>query len=336
MSTDIPKNNERIIQILSRLNTLRRFQENKWEEKSNKRAIKAIESLPDDITDISYFKYNKINGIGSGIIKHIKDILSVPKEKWIIDRVSIDDITGIPELDILKPSVKDKLFIITDLMTITGIGPTKAEKYYYDGYRNAEELAAQLPGSVMVKHFKQLKKRIPREKIDRWSNVLKQIIDYLNKIKGSHLEFVISGSYARGAPNSGDMDVILYSKINNEVAQYFPILLNTLIKYGYIVDTVKEGTDKYQGIAYLDEENSAVQLDIELVNDYKTFPYILSYFTGNYIFNTNLRAAAHRLGYDLTNNRMTDRNGNFVVVKDEHEIFDILGVPYVPPNERNV
>ena len=64
--------------------------------------------------------------------------------------------------------------------------------------------------------------------------------------------------------------------------------------------------------------------------------YALLYFTGPAKFNERMRDRAERMEYKLGNNEMIDlRTNKRVIVDSEEEIFDILDMEYLDPENRN-
>lgn len=61
---------------------------------------------------------------------------------------------------------------------------------------------------------------------------------------------------------------------------------------------------------------------------------VLLKVTGSGEFNVKLRIFAQKQGYKLNEYGLFDANNNFVAGKTEKEIFDKLGLPNIPPKDR--
>ncbi|KNE71616.1 hypothetical protein AMAG_20460 [Allomyces macrogynus ATCC 38327] len=71
----------------------------------------------------------------------------------------------------------------------------------------------------------------------------------------------------------------------------------------------------------------------------------LLYFTGSDVFNRSMRLYAHRKGMSLNQHGLFANvvrvkgqklnGGTRIAGVDEAEIFEKLGIPYLPPEERN-
>jgi DNA polymerase/3'-5' exonuclease PolX len=81
---------------------------------------------------------------------------------------------------------------------------------------------------------------------------------------------------------------------------------------------------------YLD--NPIRRLDIRLVPLESFFTAYL-YFTGSYEFNERMRGIAKRQGYKL-NEYGLYKDSKKIQIYSEQDVFDILGMKYLSPNER--
>lgn len=314
--------NQRIIKVLKRLVVLRKIQaeeeqspQREWESKANQRAIDAIYQLNYNIH--SKDEAMTIYSIGKGIGKHIDEILST-KDPYT---------TGIPDLDNLSDKDKEKVNLITELIEIHGIGFTTAKELYNQGYRSIKEIIKE----NSKKYLNEIYQRIPRNKIDQFIQNISPIIKSINLKLKTKVKLEITGSYRRGLSNSGDIDAILHSSINNEVNKFLPEFIKEIN-----IEKISSGAKNFQGVIYLDSEFPKVRIDIFLVNDPKTYPFVLLYTTGSKTFNIQMRAVAKHQGYDLSNFELFDSNQKSIYLKNEREIFHFLGLKYISPEERNL
>ena len=90
------------------------------------------------------------------------------------------------------------------------------------------------------------------------------------------------------------------------------------------------------GICLLNGYKIPRRIDIRVVN-YKSYYTSLLYFTGNKNFNLYIRNKALHKNYSLNEYFLTDLNDNNVkYLKSEKEIFDLLKIPYLNPEQRNL
>lgn len=225
-------------------------------------------------------------------------------------------------------------------MRVPGIGEVRAAKLYQDhGIRSIEDLkkhtdlltSAQNAG---LKHFEDVEKRIPKKELDRHYILIKSILTNLNK----NLVFEITGSYRRGAKESGDIDVLITTK-NTECTVDFANIIENLKQSKYILDDIAFGNKKYMGFCKLPRFRTFRRIDI-LMTEPDIFPFALLYFTGSQQHNIKMRKNALKLGYSLSEYGLKYTSGEKKglrvekLFKDEKEIFEFLKQEYVSPENR--
>ena len=327
---------------------------------SFRKALKILRSYPLEINSTENLSH--IKGMGKGIIKRIDEILA----------------TG----DLKSELKSDEQFIsagnnIANLQRITGIGPAKAKKLHQQGIHlsllldevkrgrvpdlesvvihelnkgnkpKISELLSHLTHHqyIGLKHFEDTEKRIPRQEIQTIETMLSEFIT-------SPMSYIICGSYRRGCPDSGDIDMLITHKkiITNEQLQkdknnFLLQLVARLTDTGFLIDHLTtKGKTKYMGYCRLGPQYPARRIDIRFVSYDCFYPAIL-YFTGSGNFNQNMRGNALRQDYTLNEYGLFKIagydgrkiiKGNKVIVNSEREIFDVLGMSYIEPRDRNI
>tara|TARA_Y100000590_G_scaffold1649_1_gene2051 strand:+ start:691 stop:1683 length:993 start_codon:yes stop_codon:yes gene_type:complete len=287
------------------------------------KVIKIIQKIDYKITEGEQLKDEK--GIGPSTIKHINNILS--------NNTQIDD------------SITE----IKNLQRITGIGPVKSKKIYEAGYTLNKILDDFKKGKLTydlthhqilgIKHFHDLEKRIPYGEITEIESYLNDLITML-KLK---IKLVICGSYRRKAVDSGDIDILIYNpsvKSNKDIKKdnYLPKLLEFLNKVGFLKDhlTSLDSPTKYMGMCSI-KEYPIRRIDIRFVPMDCIYSAML-YFTGSGEFNLNMRAFAKKKGYTINEygiyKLVNGKKGDKVDIVSEEDIFKILDLEYVEPNNR--
>lgn len=232
----------------------------------------------------------------------------------------------ITRLQQLEQSHADRSQIIKLFMSIHGIGSVTANKFYDRGYRTLEDLwfKARLTSAqrLGIEYSEHLKLKIPREEMDLINNQLNAIFQPLN------LEWLITGSYRRGEPESGDIDVLIKQKPGITLAD----IVDQLKKAGLLVGDLALGASKYLGIIQLPEFN-AHRIDLLLIPEHN-WAYAILYFTGSQRFNILIRQRAKDLGLRLNEYGLFDEQGNLYPADTEQQIFEYLGVKYLSPIER--
>ena len=252
----------------------------------------------------------------------------------IYDKLSSYVETG--TLPILERAKNDPVLIFTN---VYGIGPKKAkelvEKHNIQTIKELRENKQLLNDKQLIglEHYEVLLKRIPRHEIDEFKQNLDDIILFKNI---TDLEFKIVGSYRRGCPDSGDIDVILTSKTNNK--DLFNTFLDTLNEKGLITHFLSRGPHKSLVIGGI-LGGLPRRVDF-LYSSPEEYPFALLYFTGSAGFNTKMRHIALQNGLTLNEHGFCKMVGKVKGEKldkkfsSEKDIFDFLNMEYKTPLER--
>jgi DNA ligase-1 len=285
-------------------------------------------------------KYKQKNGTWkSSIIQKIESIIKTGSA----DGIEVD-----------KPKVEDEETVaIENLSKIAGIGRATAIKLYnqfnISSVQELKELykvnknVINSKQAIGLTHYEDLLKRIPRSEMNNWKDILTSIfqdtLDSLN-LEG---DLVISGSYRREKENSGDVDVLIISKVYNE------FLLNrfytNLIESGIFEreNVLASGDTKIMAIAKILDVFRHVDI---FYYSSEVFPFALLFTTGSKEFNVKMRAHALKLGYSLNERNLTMKNGGLVSEEEffakikkrrpetEEDIFKFLDYKYVEPRYR--
>lgn len=282
---------------------------------------------------------NAINSLKKidGSFKSCEDLLS----KYYLTGISIkgslcqkiDEIlqTGhLKELDELKSN--DMIRQYQELMEIKDIGYALAKKLIekHDVKSVADLRKKVKKGEVSLTknqtlglvYYDQLKHRIPRAEVTKITNKLKSILKPLK------IRIEITGSYRRGLPTSGDIDVLILNQGTVEMKKIVELLVKKqLLHHEYF----SIGPTKFQGIT---NTNVAHQIDIRLIPE-ESYATAMLYFTGSKNFNQTMRQKAMKMGYKLSEySLLNNRTKKVVPVKTEKDVFDILKMKYLSPSER--
>lgn len=322
--------NQRIIIAFSYLKTLRDIQGNDESSKALQKVISSLESATMPITSGEQAK-ETLKGIGKKSTSYINSILKNTDPSKC----------GIYELDNLDLETRNKLLLVHEMIKVHGVGIASAINYYNSGVRDMESFkkavltngtSRQQTGLVNQANFEN---RIPRNKITTFLEKLQKAFDEYNNHYHIILRFEVGGSYLRGKETSGDIDIILWSLIPHQVANYQYDLITCLKRINLLKDTLSHGSEMFQGVAYLDEEFPAVRIDIKFLNNINEYHYATLYFAGPDLLNRAMREKAKSMGLNLGNNEMTIiSTGEHIYVRNQKDIFDLLGFEYKPPSER--
>lgn len=277
-----------------------------------------------------------INRIGDSVEKDINEFIAIDQEEKLkkelrekaadegmfIPEEEPKTITRLHELEIKYPDVNR---IVKYFRSFYGIGPVTAIKFYNAGYRTLEDLwfkapltTAQRTGIMWREH---INLRIPRAEMDLINETIGNI---LNKYG---IQWIITGSYRRQEPSSGDIDILVQSRSDLNMDGLISLL------QPYLPATLAQGPKLYMGIFRLDENHNGHRIDIKFI-DPASYPAALLHFTGSQRFNILMRQRAIDLGYTLNEYGLYDTYGNPQLLTSEEDIFRLLGVKYYPPEAR--
>ncbi|KAK3176330.1 hypothetical protein OEA41_007653 [Lepraria neglecta] len=303
-----------------------------WRLTAYRRAIAALRKQSTKI--ISREEAFAIPFIGERLAKKVEEIVWTNRLKRL-------------ENANLEPN--DEVFQL--FLKIYGVGYAQATKWIDQGHRNIDDLLAKAQltknQKIGIEHFDDFQTRIPRAEMDRHDQYIRETC---NKIDAS-IQFIIGGSYRRGAADSRDVDFIV-TKPNCSIDVVRNIMLETMIpklfdneylKVG-LATTAKADGSKWHGASALPGTSIWRRIDFLFV-PWEELGAALIYFTGNDIFNRSLRLLASKKGMRLNQrglykdvirgkNRERITQGTLVEGKDEKRIFELLDVPWRPPHYR--
>ncbi len=133
------------------------------------------------------------------------------------------------------------------------------------------------------------------------------------------------GSYRRGKPQVGDIDLVL---VMDGAAPYDRIL-EAIVSAGHRCEVVQKGSKQMSLVV---DGEWLLELKRSAPDELGAF---LLFATGSGKFNVAMRGHAKHHGMKLNRYGLTDRrNGAVIASKTEAEIFDALGLAFVPPARR--
>ena len=239
-------------------------------------------------------------------------------------------------------SIYNKQHVIDLFTTIHGVGDVTANKWYNNGWRTIADVRLHISELTTaqrlgVEYREDLLKRIPREEITRYSDILKHIY--------SDIVWVIAGSYRRECQDSGDVDLLIQE--NGKISMND--IIERLKPTGILIAVLSEGNKYFKGIArtqYISSNSNnneytvqflgpARRIDIRLI-PIKYWHSALLHYTGSDNFNKQMRVQALSKGWTLSEYGLKDENGDEIPIRSEKDIFGKLGMKYLTPTERNV
>jgi DNA polymerase IV len=262
-------------------------------------------------------------------------------------RIKIEKICTNGSLDIPQEA-RETAAALNIFQGIYGVGPKKAEDLIAAGYRTLADVRTAVIANpkllnrnqhVGLRYYEDINSRIPRAEMDAHAALLMAA-------KPAALEGVIVGSYRRGRPDSGDIDMLIRTASPSEDAgAALAAYVQALKAQGYIKEVLAQGEHKCLAVAALpDSSSSAVdgagkmkarRLDL-LVTPPEEFPFAVFYFTGSDGFNVAVRSHALTMGFTLNEHALTQVSTGKPVkgIRTERDIFTGLRLQWREPTER--
>ena len=291
--------------------------ENPYRIRAYQKAAQVIESLAIDIEELAkQNKLEKLPGIGKDLAQKILEILN----------------TGTLSLyEELKKEVPPKLL---SLLEIPGLGPKKVkvlyEKLGIDSVKKLEEACkshkiARLPGfglkteQKILKALASYKEKTKRFPLGEILPLAQEIVETLQKFSPVE-QIEIAGSIRRRKETVKDIDILITSKKPLEV-------MKKVTELPLVQEVIAFGETKTSVII-----NPGIQMDIRVVEP-ESWGAALAYFTGSKAHNIRIRELALEKGLKI-NEYGVFKNEKKIAGKTEEEIYQILGLPFIPPELR--
>lgn len=346
-------------------NDIKEIERNYYKLQQTKRILSIILSLNFEITSENDLK--NMSGIGKGTLNRIKEILATNNlseldERYI--RKGYDEVK------------KSRLNNIQELLKIIGVGDRLARKLVLelgittvDGLKEAivkNKIRVSRQVKLGLQYYNILERNIPRSEIEE----IEKYLFTKSKEIDPKLNILLCGSYRRGIPVSGDIDVMIYHpdvryvrEIYNPeqygLKSYLILFVELLTKEGFLLDYLSVNKMKYMGfckawdiflqseqISHNDLHNSELinrdtypvrRIDILFI-PFGALPTAMLYFTGPYELNIEMRQMAKK------KNMLLDEYGLYIIntkgqripmpISSEKDVFEELGMKYLTPNER--
>lgn len=337
-----PRMNSAIIDALQQLADSSKLNRDRWRERAYLRAISAIKAYQRPIT--SSAQLLGLRGVGVRIRDKVDELLATGRVAKLV-----------------ALSTDEREQTLMRFLKVHGAGPEAANRWYASGFRTYDDLrrhpeALTAQQRLGVRYVEEFQQRIPRCEVAAVDAVLQDIVahELCDRATGKPLyECVVCGSYRRKHAFCGDIDVLVtHAQTARDEQDTFPPdtlprLVGALKKRGVVTDDLTDSSDahhKYYGVCRVPHQRLHRRIDISLFPR-RTMAYALLHFTGSGEFNRALRLHARSMGFSLgetglypahrgTGARMV-RHGPMIPAATEQDIFALLHVRYLRPEERD-
>lgn len=332
MNLDSKSPNSRTIEVLQQMLDYYERTADHWRVIAYRKAISALRRQPKRI--VTRTQARVITGIGPRLADKVEEIVLTNRLR---------------RLENANCSPED--LILQKFLGVYGAGVSQASRWVAEGYKTLNDLKtkATLTKSqrIGVDHYDDFAQRIPRKEVEAHCAIVQKAIHKADP----NMQAIISGSYRRGAASSGDIDMLI-TKPDATIEQIRTLMMEVVVlnlfQQGFLqaslASTSRGDGSKWHGASALPGSPIWRRIDLLFVPG-SQIGAALIYFTGNDIFNRSMRLLASKKGMHLSQRglyadvlrgeqRKKLAEGRLIEGRDERRIFELLGVPWRPPEHR--
>jgi DNA polymerase/3'-5' exonuclease PolX len=327
-----------------------------WRERNYRTALEVVRKLPIEVVSAKDLHHPALQRLGQKTRDKILEFLLTGH----IERAE--------RIDTNKMSRA-----LEELQDIWGVGLATARQWLGRGCRTVEDVRRYAPElglsadqEIGLRYFEEFRQRIPRAEA---AQIIEVVRSAIQRLACPGLRMEACGSYRRGAPTCGDVDILVtvgrvtsasWSRATALESEVLSRLLKEL--EGFLTDHLKgrsfeRGEERsrtaatYFGVCQLCPDKPHRRIDIKVYPDTER-PFALLAFTGSGHFNRSMRLYARRAGYTLSDHNIRPAKHAkgvgcgeriwagpkvaTVPFDDERDIFTFLGLAYREPHEREV
>lgn len=294
-------------------------EENPFKIRAYEKITSVLENLPIDIETIYHQGgLSNIPGVGTGITKKIEEFLTTGKLEYY---------------EKMKETIPSG---VIELLDISEVGPKTARLLYEElGVDNIGKLEKAvkghrikgLPGmgekseDNILRGIELFKRRKERVLLGTALPLAEEIVGGLRQLKETS-KISFAGSLRRKKETIGDIDILVTSQKPEKIMKTFTSLPQ-------VREILAEGPTKSSVITKDD-----IHVDVRVVEPI-SFGAALQYFTGSKAHNIKLRELAVKRSLKINEYGVFDvKTDRRVAGEREEEIYQILNLPFIPPELR--
>jgi len=292
--------------------------ENPFKSNAYYAASRKVETLEDDIEQlVSSGRLREIKGIGDTISKQIAELTQKGTSLFYEE---------------LKAQIPPGIF---DMLRIPGLGPKKISFLWKKaGIKSLEQLERACQENRLVgysgfgaKTQENLLQAISHFKSFTGKHLFSQVMPLAEELahmlrEQSGVESIcIAGSLRRRKEIVKDIDLVAGADKPKELIYCFNHLPQ--------VESVLASGETKSSVVL----NRGINADLRVVSKVE-FPFALHHFTGSREHNTAIRHRAKSMGLKINEYGIFDHDGKRVACQSEEDIFQTLGLAYIPPELR--
>ena len=294
--------------------------------RSYRRAGEAIESLGEQVEKLicEPKKMLEVPGIGRGMLANLQEIcehgdLTARRELLSKYRPSMLELLKISGLGPKTIALLWSAFQVADLDGV--------EKLAKEGKIRTLPRMGEKQEQKILKSIADYKRIAGRFLIDEADRTALKLIDHMKDLAGVE-KITPAGSLRRGRETVGDLDILVTGEVCENDAER-QAAIEHILRFPGIMDVLAKGDNK---VSF--RLRSGMQVDVRLLPR-DSFGAAMQYFTGSKSHNVTLRQRALKMGLTLNEYGLAQLEGGARVAgKTESEIYQKLGLEYIPPELR--
>jgi DNA polymerase (family 10) len=315
----VPRANDAVEAVLLEYaDLLAILSEDRFKPRSYEKAARAVGGYHADIGKLEPAEILKIPNVGKSIAEKILEFL---REGTI------------ETLESLRAKIPPG---VRDIIAVPGVGPKKAMILYQDlGVANIDDLRAAVEsgriaelkgfGARTESNIRRGLERLQQQTGRALASVAMDLAeDFIERISSNvDLERIdYAGSLRRMVETIGDVDLL--------VASDDPVpVMDAFTGIGIVERVLAKGEAKSSVLT-----RQGLQVDLRVVPA-EAWGAAMIYFTGSKAHNIRIREMAVRKGLKLNEYGLFDaKSGTLIVAKTEQEVYERLGLPWIPPTMR--
>ena len=311
--------NDEIAQVMARIAEILAIQgEDARRVRAYERAAESIAGLDREAADLwREGTLTEIPGIGAVLAQKIEEMLTTGRLEFY---------------DQLQREVPPG---VVAMLRISGVGPRSAARFWKElGVTTIESLEdAARAGRVramarmgarteanLLEAIEALRRWEGRVPLGRAWYQARALLDPLREVPGVE-HAVAAGSLRRMRDTVHDVDLLVATQQAERVIAHF-------VQLPAVAETLLSGPTKASV-----RTTDGLQVDLRAIEPAR-WGTALQYFTGSQAHNVHLRRLAKRAGYSLSEYALTRNDGGEVRCTSEREVYEHLGLPWIPPELR--
>jgi DNA polymerase (family 10) len=315
----VPRANDAVEAVLLEYaDLLAILSEDRFKPRSYEKAARAVGGYHADIGKLEPAEILKIPNVGKSIAEKILQFL---REGTI------------ETLESLRAKIPPG---VRDIIAVPGVGPKKAMILYQDlGVANIDDLRAAVEsgriaelkgfGARTESNIRRGLERLQQQTGRALASVAMDLAeDFIERISSNvDVERIdYAGSLRRMVETIGDVDLL--------VASDDPVpVMDAFTGIGIVERVLAKGEAKSSVLT-----RQGLQVDLRVVPA-EAWGAAMIYFTGSKAHNIRIREMAVRKGLKLNEYGLFDaKSGTLIVAKTEQEVYERLGLPWIPPTMR--